>query len=224
MTAGTPYTREQLAEAAKTCRDIDEVIAFLGTKTYTNLRRHLYKRFDHFEIDISHFSRRRANRRHMQPTQTDVEQAVSRSTSVAGALKALQLPVTSRPRALFHEWVQSYGIDTSHFLGQAHQRGRPGPVPRKEAAGTLVKHNGPRRTKSEVLRRCLREIGAAEECAGCGTGPVWFGRSMTLEVDHINGDCHDDRVENLRLLCPNCHAITTTWCRGGKLRESQPRQ
>jgi hypothetical protein len=43
---------------------------------------------------------------------------------------------------------------------------------------------------------------------------------MTLEVDHVNGDRTDDRLENLRLLCPNCHAVTRTWCRGGGSREA----
>ncbi|WP_405826559.1 HNH endonuclease [Streptomyces sp. NBC_00838] len=57
-------------------------------------------------------------------------------------------------------------------------------------------------------------------CSGCGTGPEWHGRPMTLEIDHVNGDRSDDRAENLRLLCPNCHAVTTTWCRGGGKRPS----
>ncbi|MFB7410580.1 HNH endonuclease [Streptomyces sp. NPDC056202] len=217
MTAGVRYTREQLAEAAARCSDLDEVIAFLGTRPYANLGRHLLKRFAHHRIDVSHFpNRRRRGGRPPRPTEEDLRRAVLAATSVASALRALGLTPSGQMRALFRLWTAEDGLGTSHFLGQAHQRGRPGPTPVRRADDILVRHHGKRQTRSHLLRRALREVGVPEKCARCGTGPEWLGRPMTLEVDHVNGDWSDDRRENLRLLCPNCHATTDTWCRGGR--------
>jgi hypothetical protein len=214
MSQPNQYTRELLTEAAALCSDIDEVIAFFGTARYERLGRYLMSRFSHYDIDVSHFS---PLGRRPRPDATDLRQAVAEAVSIAETLRRLGRPDNGGQRALLRRWTAEDGIDTTHFLGQAHQRGRPSPTPVRTAKDVLVKHSSVRRTQASVLRRALHEIGVAERCAGCGTGSVWLGRPMTLEVDHINGDWSDDRPENLRLLCPNCHAITSTWCRGGKV-------
>ncbi|MEU5213777.1 HNH endonuclease [Streptomyces sp. NPDC020742] len=218
MSRGVQYTRERLTQAAAQCSDIDEVIAFFGTPPYGNLRRHLFRRFDHFGIDVSHMPRRRRIKEApAKPAAGELCRAVEEATSIAGALRALgKEPYSGQSRALFHRWVAQDGLDISHFLGQAHQRGKPGVTPTKRPEDILVEHEGRHRTRTPLLRRALREIGVPEECAECGLGPEWHGKPMTLEVDHINGDWADDRTTNLRLLCPNCHAVTTTWCRGGR--------
>ena len=54
------------------------------------------------------------------------------------------------------------------------------------------------------------------ECAWCGITDTWNGKPITLQLDHINGINNDHRIENLRILCPNCHSQTETWCGRGK--------
>ncbi|MFI9822373.1 HNH endonuclease [Streptomyces sp. NPDC052013] len=218
MTTVVRYTLERLAEAADKCTSLDEVIAFFGTQPYGNLRRYLAKRFAHFGIDISHF---RPCGRRPRPTEEELRAAVAESISLAEVLRRLGRCATGAQRTQVRGWIAKHQISTSHFLGQAHQRGKRGTTA-KRPEEVLVKHDRGHRTATKRLRRALLEVGVSEDCARCGTGPEWLGKPMTLEVDHINGDWSDDRRENLRFLCPNCHAITSTWCRGGSGRRATP--
>lgn len=158
------------------------------------------------------------SQRHDRPSREELAHAIAESAGIAGTLRVLGFPDHGGQRAHLRKWIAEEGHDTSHFLGQGHQRGKAGPTPLKAAEAILIKRDSGQRASTQLLRRALRDIGTPQQCDRCGNPPEWRGRPMTLEIHHINGDWRDDRPENLRLLCPNCHATTSTWCRGGRRR------
>ena len=70
----------------------------------------------------------------------------------------------------------------------------------------------------KLKKRLLKAGLLAYLCSSCGLS-TWLDQPIPLELDHINGDSRDHRLENLRLLCPNCHAFTETY--RAKKRKSQ---
>lgn len=143
------------------------------------------------------------------PTAAQVSQAVAASTSLAATARLLRLGEGSVAHQRVVRLVALHDVDTSHFLGRASNRGRRlAPRPRRPTAQLLRRNSS---VSSSRLKARLMEEGLLSACcAGCGR-TTWLGRPIPLELDHVNGDRADNRLENLRLLCPNCHALTDTW-------------
>lgn len=75
---------------------------------------------------------------------------------------------------------------------------------------------GRRATNRSYLKRRLIAAGLKDDrCERCGL-TEWLGEPLAPQLHHVNGDKHDNRLENLSLLCPNCHALTENW--GGRNR------
>ena len=166
-------------------------------------------RLKRWQIDTTHWCH--SHKRLYSPD--DFARAVAESTSIAGVMRKLGIPVAGGSQAYIARRIKAAGLDTGHFLGQAHQRGRPARRRLPPEQILRVRPLGSYRESAGRLRRALIAMGVPEHCEQCGCGAEWQGKQLRLVIDHRNGDWLDNRLENLRFLCPNCHAQTATWCR-----------
>ncbi|MET8088652.1 hypothetical protein [Micromonospora sp. NPDC005220] len=137
--------------------------------------------------------------------------AAAVARNITEVMRLLGVRVSGGSHAHISRQLKRFGIDTSHFSRQAHNKGRSGERRTTSAQLLVVLPEGSRRTPGARLKWALGTLGVPEECEGCGIGPVWRGASLILHVDHISGDFLDNRPPNLRLLCPNCHSQTATY-------------
>ena len=203
------WTDAQLVEAVAASSRLSEVCHRLGIKPgrYDWLRGHIQR----LGIDASHLPGSAEGRRRNHWTDEQLTAAVRDSESVSAVLRQLGYPPSGGMHRMIVGHIRRLGLDTGHFLGQGWSRGRRLRTrPFRPLEEIRVRNSD--YTNTGHLRRRLVDAGVKPtHCEICETSE-WLGRPVPLHLDHVNGDHTDNRLENLRILCPNCHALTATWC------------
>jgi hypothetical protein len=147
---------------------------------------------------------------------SDFIRAVETSFSVRDALKKLGVAPHGGSYKTFYLRIKKLNIDTAHFLGQGHLKGKSHFWGKRISLEDLLVANSDLVFSTKYKQRIIDEGLLENKCSKCGLKDLWQNEHIVLHLDHINGDHFDHRIENIRLLCPNCHSQTPTYCSKNK--------
>ncbi len=134
-------------------------------------------------------------------TSDELKEVIKCSKSFIDIIKTLKINKTYH--TYLKKFIQENNIDITHFESRKYKK------PRK-IEEIMVKDAQSYCSKS-VKNYLLKNNFVQNECSICKIPSQWNNKPLTLQLDHINGDHYDNRVENLRLICPNCHSQTDTY-------------
>lgn len=139
-------------------------------------------------------------------------EATKTSQSVSMALRYLGLQPTGGNFKSFRLHAERLGLSLEHMTGQSWSKGKTITWPKGQDLVYILIDNSTYTNLTSLKSRLLRAGLIKNVCALCKIPPVWLELPLYLQLDHISGNSRDHRLQNLRLLCPNCHSQTATYC------------
>jgi hypothetical protein len=145
----------------------------------------------------------------------NLKNIVSDSFSYSDCLRKMNLSTRPGNYTTLKKYINLYKISIEHFY--KNQIGGLNNYVfniKKELSELLVENST--YSTSKLKDRLYKEGLKNRSCEICCQCEEWMGKKMSLILDHINGINNDNRIENLRIVCPNCNATLDTHCRGNK--------
>ena len=143
----------------------------------------------------------------------ELEKAVKDSKTKTECLKKMGLRAAGGNYKTITKYIEKYQINTNHFdshqakIKKINQMSSDRKIPLSEILTENSTYN-----RHRLKERLYEENLKTRQCELCGQGEIWNGMKMSLIIDHINGIWDDNRIENLRIVCPNCNATLPTHC------------
>jgi hypothetical protein len=136
-------------------------------------------------------------------------EAVKVSLSYRQVLVLLKLRPTGGNYEQIKNYIKENSLNTSHFKGKGWNAGLKG-IGKPRIPLNEILQKGTHSQSFKLKKRLFASGVKQQKCEICGWTRWSADGYLPLKLDHINGDRHDNRLENLRILCPNCHSIQPT--------------
>lgn len=136
----------------------------------------------------------------------DLIKKVEESKSFRQVLKKLNLKPAGGNYEQIKKYITELKLDTKHFTGRGWNKGLKG-INRPRIATKEILIKGSNFQSYKLKKRLFDENIKNRRCEECGWNKKTVDGYLPLELHHTNGDRHDNRIENLQVLCPNCHSL-----------------
>jgi len=140
---------------------------------------------------------------------------IKNSHSLKEVLLKINLRAAGGNYKTIHKYIHELKLNTSHFTTK-EEYGRN--ISNKKPIGFYLIKNNKTSSGTHLKKRLYKEGLLKNICCKCGQGEIWNGEKISLVLDHKNGNHYDWRLENLRIVCPNCNATLDTHCGKNKNR------
>ncbi len=140
----------------------------------------------------------------------EFQKVVTKNDSLASILRHFKLVLSKGNYKTLKTRLEEDKIDYSHIpLGINSNKGRKFPSKAFPLEDVMVKNSS--YSRKNLKERLLKNGMLENKCKICGQNEIWNGHKLVMILDHINGVGNDHRLENLRMLCPNCNSQQPTF-------------